>query len=73
MEKGYCEVLISDELAKKLMKQFSKFSYEIENNPKAEIRMIFVLSIIAEMIKQVPKYKFPFGLKFLKNIFLIDQ
>ena len=35
--------------------------------------MIFVLSLIAEMIKEVPKLKFPFTKKFVDKVFLLDQ
>jgi hypothetical protein len=48
MIKGYGNILANEELlTKKLMKQFCKFSYLLEKDPKSEIRMIFVLSIIA--------------------------
>ena len=35
--------------------------------------MIYILSIIAMLIKEVPGFKFPFRIKFIKNFFLIDS
>lgn len=74
MEKGYAEPFTTDvALLRKLMKQFSKFSNEVEKNPKSEGNMIYVLSMIAELIKEVPDFKYPFRIKFLKSFFLIDR
>ena len=35
--------------------------------------MLFILSLIAEMIKESPKFYFPFTRKFLLNVFQIDN
>lgn len=73
-QKGYANEFTHDTcLLRKLMKQFSQSSNELEKDPKAEGRMIYILSIIAMLIKEVPGFKFPFRIKFIKNFFLIDR
>ena len=74
MKKGYAvEVAKSSEIANTMMKKFSSLCHEIESDSKAEIRMMYVLSTIAELIKECPKINFPFNRKFLQSVFLIDE
>ena len=40
---------------------------------RTELRMIYSLSVIAELIRENPKVYFPFTRKFLNNMFLIDS
>lgn len=48
------------------------FWQEDSKDASTEIRMLYVLSIIAELIRENPKFYFPFTRKFLLTVFRID-
>lgn len=60
---------------RKMMNHFTKLSKELDVKGSAdvEMRMLFVLSIIAELMRAEPKFFFPFTRKFLLNVFSIDN
>ena len=53
--------------------KLSKLLTEKDCEADVESRMLFVLSIIAQFIKEQPKFYFPFTRKFLLNVFSIDN
>lgn len=64
------------DLLRKMMNHFTKLSKLLgEKDCEADVepRMLFVLSIIAQFIKEEPKFYFPFTRKFLLNVFSIDN
>ena len=74
LAKGYAqEVLKAGEIPNTMMKKFNSLCHEMEKDPKAEIKMIYLLSMIAELIQETPKVNFPFNRKFLQSVFLIDD
>ena len=58
-----------------MMKEFIRISYDAfqHENLKATSKMIFLLSVIAQIIKETPRLRFPFTKKFVDKLFLIDR
>ena len=71
------------DLMRKMMNHFTKLGRLLEvpiclcwqddnQDQTLEFRMLYVLSIIAELIRENPKFYFPFTRKFLLTVFRID-
>lgn len=61
---------------RKIMNHFTRLSKCLEDDNHdvgVEFRMLYSLSVLAELIRENPKVYFPFTRKFLSNIFLIDE
>jgi len=83
-KKGYTSVFMTFvDLMRKMMNQFTRLGRLLEVFPSLlwqddsqdqhiESRMLYVLSLIAELIRDNPKFYFPFTRKFLLTVFRID-
>lgn len=71
------------DLMRRMMNHFTKLGRMLEvpfplswqddkHDPSLEFRMLYQLSIIAEIIRENPKFYFPFTRKFLQTVFRID-
>ncbi len=60
---------------RKIMAYFVKLSNHLEGEHSAyyEGKMLFILSLIAELLKQNPKLYFPFTRRFMLRVFTIDD
>lgn len=71
MAKGYCKILTeSNILLEKVMQFFVKLSkrYNENNNKDSLYRMLFVLSILAELLRNESKFILTFDRHFLLSL-----
>lgn len=82
-QKGYTHLFMTQTLLmRKMMNHFTKLGKELEvlfsitqeggDDTKTQRRMLFVLSVIAELLRHNPKFYYPFTRKFLITLFSID-
>lgn len=82
-QKGYSHLFMTQTLLmRKMMNHFTRLGKQLEVNsnyiqensedPKTQKRMLFVLSVIAELLRYNPKFYYPFTRKFLLTMFSID-
>ena len=75
ISKGYANLLtVSAQLVSKIMTHFVSLSKALKTVPSPQIqyRQLFTLSILAELIRQEPKYQMPFTRDFSRELFEIE-
>lgn len=63
-------------LMRKMMNHFTKLGkllQDSDEDSKTQLRMLFILSLIAELLRNDPKFYYPFTRKFLITVFTIDS
>ena len=53
--------------------RLGKILQERDEDSNSQLRMLFILSIIAEILRSNPKFYYPFTRKFLITVFTIDS